>query len=733
MSFLTSRLTIKLRIALVSVAFTAGLIIIGAAYVLGSQRVAGSFADAKAFSALEQKTNDIEILVGVVKTASRDVRFRREASDVQQFATKLAELSEQIDALAKLPRAEELTQIAAMRKEVAEIGKEFTAVKAMQENLGTSGSGGLVERVEKASTAVTAVIRQMMSEEDTMGAQRMLNALISMRQKQADYRVTTDESLLGEWQVDHDRFERLFSKTEIDLEYKEQLISGFKEYSDAFTAWSAAEKDFMLAAEKLSSSFDVVTPILQELDTKVTAEQEAAGERLAAASAATKSVILTTMLVALLVGLASAIFVGRTTAKPLGELRDAMLRLANGDLTSEIPALKRGDEIGQMAKAVLTFKEAGLDRERLEHEAHDQRNMTEAERQKADAERRRNEADRVAAAKDQERVVTLIASGLEQLSQGDLTYRIVEAFPAEYEKLRGDFNAAMEQLQETMSVILTTTQGIRTSAGEVSQASDDLAKRTEDQAASLEETAATTEQLAASVKMAAQSSQSATHSAKEAMSVAEKGGMIVKNAVDAMNRIENASKKITEITAVIDGIAFQTNLLALNAAVEAARAGDAGKGFAVVASEVRTLAQRAGDASKDISGLIAASTAEVSQGVTLVRSAGEALDQIVVSSKQVADTVAEISSASSEQAHGIDEMSQAVAHMDGMTQQNAALAEQSAASATSLSHQIRKLDSLVGAFRTGGSAADATPTHEPARLQKLAAAGMAMLRGRSAA
>jgi len=167
-----------------------------------------------------------------------------------------------------------------------------------------------------------------------------------------------------------------------------------------------------------------------------------------------------------------------------------------------------------------------------------------------------------------------------------------------------------------------------------------------------------------------------------------------------MARIETASQKISDIIRVIDDIAFQTNLLALNAAVEAARAGDAGKGFAVVASEVRTLAQRSGEAAKDISGLISSSNAEVTEGVKLVRQAGESLTRILEASQKVSATIADISSASGEQANGIDEMSQAVAHLDEMTQQNAALAEQSAASASSLSGRIGQLNDLVATFRT---------------------------------
>jgi methyl-accepting chemotaxis protein len=176
-----------------------------------------------------------------------------------------------------------------------------------------------------------------------------------------------------------------------------------------------------------------------------------------------------------------------------------------------------------------------------------------------------------------------------------------------------------------------------------------------------------------------------------------------------MERIEQASAEIAKISRVIDDIAFQTNLLALNAAVEAARAGDAGKGFAVVASEVRTLAQRSGTASQDIGRLIATATQEVGQGAQLVRSAGTTFEQIVAASKQVADTVSEISTASHEQAHGIEEMNQAVTHLDGITQQNVALSEKNAAAAAVLADETRRLDTLIATFTIGSGSAAVMP------------------------
>ena len=420
----------------------------------------------------------------------------------------------------------------------------------------------------------------------------------------------------------------------------------------------------------------------------------------ARANSTTQFVLLMSAL-GILAGIGLALLMSvKTITGPLVRLRAAMAKLAAAEFETPVEGTERRDEIGDMAKTVMVFKQNGLEMQRLEAETVQSRSAAETQRMQSESERlaRVRQQERLAA--EQREVMALLAGGLDLLSKGDLTCRIDTDVAANYEKLRDDFNTAVARLSETVSTIQATSFDVGNSAREINMGADDLSKRTEEQASSLEQTAATTEELAASVKASAHSSKQAVSLAEEAMSVAEKGGAIVTDAVEAMSRIETASKKISDITSVIDEIAFQTNLLALNAAIEAARAGDAGKGFAVVASEVRTLAQRSGDAAKDITALIGESGREVEQGVALVRSAGEALDQIVQASRKVSATVSDISAASAEQANGIDEMSQTVAHMDEMTQQNAALAEQSAASATSLLSQIQRLNELVATFRT---------------------------------
>ncbi len=413
-------------------------------------------------------------------------------------------------------------------------------------------------------------------------------------------------------------------------------------------------------------------------------------------------------------GGAALLWLVRRTVAPLRSLRDATLRLAEGDVEADLPVIRSGDEIAEMADAVAVLRDAAIEKARLQSDAARQSVMIDETQRAADAERAAA-ASQNEAARELEQVVASLAAGLAELSAGNLTYRLGADVAPAYRSLIQDFNDTTDKLSSTVRTIQSTSSEVGLAAREINTGADDLSKRTEDQASSLEETAATTEELAASVKASAQGARQAATIAGEAMQAAQAGGAIATEAVAAMARIETASKKISDIIRVIDDIAFQTNLLALNAAVEAARAGDAGKGFAVVASEVRTLAQRSGAAAKDISGLISSSNAEVGEGVKLVRQAGEQLGLILAASQRVAGTIAEISTAAGEQANGIDEMSQAVAHLDEMTQANAALAEESAASAGALTDRIAGLNALVAAFRTGHEAQERAPAHAPAQ------------------
>ena len=382
-------------------------------------------------------------------------------------------------------------------------------------------------------------------------------------------------------------------------------------------------------------------------------------------------------------------------ARPLNQLAQRMGALAGGDVAVEIDGQNRRDEVGTMARAVQVFKDNAVALKESEAQA-------ETQRRAAEEERARNEALRAEAARQVQRVVTGLGSGLERMARGDLTYRITDEYIDEYKKVREDFNAAIDQLQDTIKNIAQSSSEVSNAASEISASTSDLSQRTEEQAASLEETSASMEQISVTVKKNAENAAQANQFANETAVVADRGGAVVAQAVDAMARIEDSSRKISDIISVIDEIARQTNLLALNAAVEAARAGEAGRGFAVVASEVRSLAQRSSQAAKDIKDLITNSSTQVQEGVELVNKAGASLTEIVESIKRVAQIVADIAVASNEQATGIDQINTALNQMDEVTQQNSALVEENAATAKTLEQQSGAMSESVGAFKLTG-------------------------------
>jgi methyl-accepting chemotaxis protein/NO-binding membrane sensor protein with MHYT domain len=322
-------------------------------------------------------------------------------------------------------------------------------------------------------------------------------------------------------------------------------------------------------------------------------------------------------------------------------------------------------------------------------------------RARDESEAARREHDELVAVTEAGRnlVVSRIATGLAGLSDGDLSFHLNEAFTPEFEKLRADFNAALKNLRETMTVIKAGAVGIRSSSEEVSQASEDLSRRTEKQAASLEQVAAALERITETVQTSADGARQARAAVAQAKANAERSGAVVRSAVEAMGEIERSARQISDIIGVMDEIAFQTNLLALNAGVEAARAGEAGRGFAVVAQEVRALAQRSAVAAKEIKVLISASGGHVGAGVSLVGETGKALELIAAQVGEVSAAVGDIAQAAEAQAEGLLQINASVSQMDKVTQQNAAMAEEITASGCNLAQETNELARLIGRFK----------------------------------
>ena len=460
----------------------------------------------------------------------------------------------------------------------------------------------------------------------------------------------------------------------------------------------------------------------------------------------TMSVDVALAVAALLVGLLAAWMVARSIVKPVTAMTGTMTALAGGDLGVTIPALADRDEIGRMAQAVQVFKENAIAKKAMDEA---ERARLEEERRAEEARRAREQAigEEIAALIDGvskgdlsrrldlagkdgfyktmsqginrltdtvEAVIADLGAVLSALAQGDLNKRVERDYQGAFQTLKTDVNATSAKLSEIVGQILRATAAISAAASEVSMGSSDLAERTEQQASSLEETAASMEELGATVRSNADNAQRANGMAADARSAAESGGAVAGSAIEAMRRIEDSSRRITDIIGVIDEIAFQTNLLALNAAVEAARAGDAGRGFAVVAQEVRNLAQRSAQASKEIKSLILDSDSQVRDGVDLVKKAGDALGGIVSGVQQVAGLIAEMASASSEQASALDEINATVSQMDEMTQKNAALVEETTAAAQAMAGQAGDLKSLIGFFKLDARAMQAIAAQAPA-------------------
>ncbi|MET3612484.1 methyl-accepting chemotaxis protein [Rhizobium aquaticum] len=454
----------------------------------------------------------------------------------------------------------------------------------------------------------------------------------------------------------------------------------------------------------------------------VASGQKAAEKSGAEARAATAQMILIAELLAgfaALVALAAGIFVVRGIALPIGRITKSMRDLAAGDTASTIPFAGRGDEIGAMAGAVEVFRQAAITNKELEREAEEARKRAEAERLEAERQAEANAAERL-------RIATSgLASALDRLAHGDLGFQIEEAFAPDFEQLRHDFNKSVRQLSETLAEISNAVSAVESGSHEIASGANDLSRRTEQQAASLEETAAALDEITVNVSNSARRTEEARTIAGRANQSALTSSKVVADAEDAMRRIEESSKQISNIIGVIDEIAFQTNLLALNAGVEAARAGEAGKGFAVVAMEVRELAGRSANAAKEIKTLIKNSATEVNAGVKLVRDTGLALNEIGGYIVEINGHMEAIAMSSKEQSTGLAEVNGAVNQMDQTTQQNAAMVEESTAASAALAHEAQTLRSLISKFSFGDMPVSATPS---AMLRQTVAAMAAPVR-----
>lgn len=509
--------------------------------------------------------------------------------------------------------------------------------------------------------------------------------------------VTGDESYLksyGEGRVDFDDATRELKQLLKDPE-KLALV---RESDKAARAWRRDWGDRMIALvrsgqrEEAQAAVRAAGPkvLVSAVALPLRALRAAETEEIESASARQESAIRTALITLaigtiVLIGIAISLsrLLTRQIARPITQLTAAMTDLAAGRHDVQIVGAERGDELGDMASAVVVFRNAAV--------------------AKVDDDR------------DRETAMTAIGGGLRRLSGADLTARISDV-PEAFEALSEDFNQATGNLSRVLADVRTGIGTINHVSVQISEASDDLSERSERQAASLQESAASLDEITKSVHEGATATIAATTAMAETRSEAERGGAIVRDAIGAMNGIEQASNEIAEIISLIDGIAFQTNLLALNAGVEAARAGDAGRGFAVVASEVRALAQRSAHAATEVKTRVQTASTQVRSGVALVDQTGQALNRIIDCATSVSEVIEGLARSSDDQAKSLGQINIAISDMDSMTQQNAAMVEETSAATRKLVFETEQLAAAIGKFAVddhapgrGGSRAGSRP------------------------
>ena len=506
---------------------------------------------------------------------------------------------------------------------------------------------------------------------------------------------------------------KYWQATALSADLKEKLLNDVLIKGDRF--WKVMQDELApailnddsavipTAFEKLATNFHIHETAVNQLVEMANAFLAKAEKDAAEQTSILSAITVASAAVSLCLLLGGLYAFRRRAIVPLSAMRDYMAILAGGDYSKEVPFSHRVDEIGEMARAVTVFRESAQERNKI-REHQDAERQAQAQR---DAALAASNADEDAG---RERIIVSLSRGLDRLSGGDLTVQLNEAFAPDYERLREQFNSSVRTLSDTMRDIATATTTVRTGTSEIATSTDDLARRTKHQAASLEQAASALDQITVTVK----NSSERAHEANAMMTVTKESASysatVVHEAVAAMEKIEASSVHIGEIINVIDEIAFQTNLLALNAGVEAARAGEAGKGFAVVAQEVRDLAGRSAKLAKEIKQLVETSSSQVSTGVALVNRTGEALNSIDQQVLKVTTLIEAIVRSSSEQTTALVEVNAAVNTMDSVTQQNAAMAEETSAACRELGNEALHLNHLLSRFalegteRTAGSA-----------------------------
>jgi methyl-accepting chemotaxis protein len=720
---LSHKITALGAIGIVGLVLIGGLYLVNLSYQNAYKKIQH---DAQAMDARVSRLN-VSLLES--RRAEKDFLLQHD----MKFAKRHAALSKtNIQEIEKLRQQASSAGHKQLVGEVKQIAKGIKAYAAAFTELVQAGSYLGLNETSGLRGALRDAAKAMASTFDKLDQPRLLAGMLKMRQTEKDFQLNPDEKYGQAMEKLVAEFGKMLATSTISDDAKNDIQQKLEEYQSQFSAYMQGVISLMANQKAAADAYAAVEPIINSVTKhieNVNANAAAAAEK---SDASTKLMMEIVFLLDLLAIALFGFVVSRSISKPLRALNKGMLELADGNFDVALPGLGRKDEIGDIAGSVETFKVKATEKAKREAaEKAEQDKKVAAERDAAmekiasDFEEAVGGIVQAAVAGDFSQRVDLegksglvlhigtainslcenVAKALDDLitmlnalADGDLTQRITTEYQGNFAILKDNANMTAERIGATITEIKHAAREVTNASAEISNSTTDLSQRTEEQAASLEQTSASMEEMSATVKKNAENAQAADRLATGTRGVADRGGEVVAQAVNAMARIEDSSRKIADIIGVIDEIARQTNLLALNAAVEAARAGEAGRGFAVVASEVRSLAQRSSQAAKDIKDLITNSNGQVKEGVELVNKAGTSLTEIVESIKKVAEVVSDIAAASAEQAAGLDQVNKALAQMDEMTQQNSALVEENAATAKTLEHQAVTMTERVAFF-----------------------------------